>query len=216
MNRINDNYIVQNNIVERYLQGKLTAEETIEFEEYIIDKPEWIERLEMESVLVDNLPGAFEKARQNVKSDTVEAVPWWQKPVASYVGVFTLGALCTLVFDRADHSHGSQALNLGRVDLVEVSPLRSIPAQAKADATYSLSNDADHIMLLLQPSQVEGESELVTILRHSSDEEIFKQIVQLNASGDFTVTLNKRQLKPGLYDVKFGVDDTNTMTISLL
>lgn len=49
-------YIKDKNIISRYLRGALTPEETIEFEEYLIDKPELIEQLEIDNQLMKALP----------------------------------------------------------------------------------------------------------------------------------------------------------------
>lgn len=54
--KMDDEYITQNDTVQRYLHNKLTPEETVEFEEYILDKPELLERLELDMVLVETLP----------------------------------------------------------------------------------------------------------------------------------------------------------------
>lgn len=55
-NNMNDEYIKQHDLVSRYLHNKLTPEETVEFEEYILDKPEILEQLELDSVLIETLP----------------------------------------------------------------------------------------------------------------------------------------------------------------
>jgi hypothetical protein len=71
MNTMDDDYISQHDIVRQYLKGKLTPEETVEFEEYILDKPELLELLEMDSVMVEHLPKEFSsppKIEQNKKS----------------------------------------------------------------------------------------------------------------------------------------------------
>lgn len=71
MNNIDADYISQHDIAQRYLQGKLTPEETVEFEEYLMDKPELLEQLELDSVMVEHLPNVFNsppKTAQNKRS----------------------------------------------------------------------------------------------------------------------------------------------------
>lgn len=51
----NDDIEIQNLTI-RYLKGQLSPEETIAFEEYILDKPELLEQLELDSVLIKTLP----------------------------------------------------------------------------------------------------------------------------------------------------------------
>ncbi|MEP4299102.1 MAG: hypothetical protein ABJ340_05400, partial [Paraglaciecola sp.] len=55
-NKMDDEYITQNDIIQKYLRNKLTPEETVEFEEYIMDKPHLLEQLELDSVMVETMP----------------------------------------------------------------------------------------------------------------------------------------------------------------
>ena len=54
-----------NEVSQRYLKGLLTPEESIDFENYILDKPELIEQLEMDSVLYKTMSHVKTKSQKN-------------------------------------------------------------------------------------------------------------------------------------------------------
>lgn len=230
MNRMDDKYIAENDVIKRYLKDKLTAEETTEFEEYILDKPELLEQLELDAVLVENYSIALDEVNKEdaeyadmsfmstiqrllnkPRIHTIASIV--NKPLVHSIASFAVGVMVVLLINA---NNVDSTLYSGTIDLVEVSPLRSSSAQDVADATYSLSNNADHIILLLQPGVAESESELITIIRLSDNAEVFKQQVHLNTSGDFTVGLDTSWLTPGMYEVTFGNQDSRSLSIRLL
>lgn len=218
MSKMDDKYIAENDVIKRYLKDKLTAEETTEFEEYILDQPDLLERIQLDAVLIENYSTALDEVnKDDARSDDVSLVSIlkriWSKPVVYSTASFAFGAVLALLIngDNVDSTPYS-----GTFDLVEVSPLRSSSWQDAADASYSLSNNADHIILLLQPGALESESELIKIIRQSDNTEVFKQQVHLNTSGDFTVVLNTNRLIPDVYEVVFGHQNARSLSIRLL
>lgn len=203
MNKMDDNYIAENNVAERYLQNKLPPEEAIEFEEYILDKPELLERLELDSILMENLPSALEETK-SVSSEPDEDKPsqlWeviWGKPIIHSALSFAFGVLIVLLINVNTKETLPYS---GAIDLVELSPLRSSSAQDVPDATYSLSNGADRIMLLLQPGYVESDNVSVDIVRRSDKQTVYSENVGVNSDGDIIVSLNTSSLTPGILEV---------------
>lgn len=54
--KIVSNDIEAKNLANRYLKGQLSPDEIVAFEEYILDKPELLEQLELDSILIETLP----------------------------------------------------------------------------------------------------------------------------------------------------------------
>ena len=104
--KMDDEYINHNDIGKRYLHNKLTPEETVKFEEYILDKPELLERLELDMVLVETLPDVvLEKAKEakvntNHTTNAVEKNHWWTPLLSHLTAVAASGALVAVVWTR--------------------------------------------------------------------------------------------------------------------
>ncbi len=60
-------YIDHNDIIAKYLRGQLTPEESVAFEEYLMDQPALIEQLELDSLLIRTMPEAVKSAESQVK-----------------------------------------------------------------------------------------------------------------------------------------------------
>ena len=73
---LDDEYISQNDIVQRYLQNKLTPEETVMFEEYMMDKPELLEQLELDSVMVGILPQVKNQTEKSKLTESKNSLGW--------------------------------------------------------------------------------------------------------------------------------------------
>ena len=213
--KMDDEYITQNDIVKRYLHNQLTPEETVEFEEYMLDKPELLERLELDSIFAENLPKALQTSEKNSKQgrDNVWWRTFWPRPLMYSAFSFAFGAL--MMFLIAPFSNDSLEYT-GLIDLVEVSPLRSSSSLDLADATYSLSNNAESIILLLQPGEVSAKHEVIQIIRRSDRSEIFNALAFLNAIGDFVVTLPVSKLQPDVYDINFGQQNLPSLSLKIV
>lgn len=206
--KMDDEYIIQNDIVKRYLHNKLTPEETVEFEEYMLNKPELLEQLELDSVMQEHLPTAL----KDVKNATHNSNEGWRlalwnvlsnKTLVHSAFSFAIGVTVVLLINANQTSTPPYS---GTIDLVEVSPLRSSSTQDTPDATYSLSNKADHLVLLIQPDNVESESALVTITNTSDSAEIFSKNVMINNTGDIVVHLAKEDLVLGMLEAKLSTE----------
>jgi hypothetical protein len=215
MNNMDDKYIAENDVIKRYLKDKLTAQETTEFEEYILDKPELLEQIELDAILVENYSTALEEVNkedaENVDENFISTIkrlldrPLVQnvasivnRPLVNSIASFAFGVVVILFINT---SNVDKTPYSGTIDLVEVSPLRSSSSEDVPDATYSLSNNADHIMLLLQPGFIESESVMVTITRRSDGGVVFSEKVSVNSSGDLVVVLRRISIIPELYNV---------------
>lgn len=83
MKKMDADYISRHEIAKRYLQGKLTTEESVEFEEYILDKPELLEQLELDSVMVDSLPKVYPTSVEVASKPLFKFMLNWKKTFAT-------------------------------------------------------------------------------------------------------------------------------------
>lgn len=103
--KMDDETINQNDIVQRYLQNKLTPEETVEFEEYILDKPELLEQLELDSVLVETLP--------KIKPSHKKRFLWATSVLPSFLAGSACVAIVSLFFlTQTDSNQNYQSPNI--------------------------------------------------------------------------------------------------------
>lgn len=215
--KMDDEYINQNDIVKRYLQNKLTPEETVEFEEYMLDKPELLERLELDMVLVETLPRVEVTEKKKLEEKNGIKPYLWQtlfgKPFVYSICSFFLGAL---VISQLNNISQTQALFTGTINLVEISPLRSTSSEDIPDAVYSLSNNADYIILMLQPEDTNGDPINIEITRTSDGKQILNEEFRQNSAGEILVMLRKNQISLGRYSLAFSDNKENVLRLSIV
>ncbi|NCP65720.1 MAG: hypothetical protein GW763_12760 [Paraglaciecola sp.] len=202
MNNINTDYINQHDVIRRYLKGKLSAEETLEFEEYMLDKPELLEQLEIESVLVEHLPRATFKTVHTSSR-------WWYiftgKPLWASLSTF---ALCTLGFSLLSVYH-EQPLNVLQSQSIDVLYVSNIRGVDQTDASYSLSSLAETTLLILQPEDTESLSYQVTVRDHLNRTVVDTTNLRINNNGDLLLPVATKQLSVG--KLKITLTNPNTL-----
>ena len=188
--KMDDEYISQNDIVKRYLHNKLTPEETVEFEEYMLDKAELLERLELDSVLVRQFSKTSTKVPQGW-------LTWFTEPLKASISTFALcsavfGLLFTMQTQTPDWSHSSS------MDVIYVSNVRGL---TQIDASLSQSQSAETVLLVLQPEGVSRQKYKVSIIDQQGQALFLEQLFSANNNGDLIVPIQSKGLSLGILEL---------------
>lgn len=166
-------FIEQHDIAQRYLHGRLTPEEAEEFEVYLMDNPEMIEELELDSIFVSHTA--------SLKNLEQKPAPWWawfwQKPAGASFSTlcFSVGIMWLsfpwinneIAEQGADTSTGIAGFE-AKTHYFEIE--RS--SNAQTPRVIEVSNKKLTHVFVLAPADLESSVFDVSILS-SNDEEIF-------------------------------------------
>ncbi|WDE11984.1 hypothetical protein [Thalassomonas haliotis] len=192
-------YIKEKNIISRYLRGGLTPEETIEFEEYLIDKPELIEQLEIDNQLMKTLPEVNYSAAKTQTS----IFDFLMTPLRAS---FATGFSCLMGFYLFTLYDGSisappQGLVAKQSQVVFLDTLRGAGSSQDAPRTITLSAGTNSISI-----GVPAEPDYPTVkykIQVNHDQipkgQFSTKCRLADQSGYFFITLEGEPLQPGVY-----------------
>ncbi|MFT4928282.1 MAG: hypothetical protein ACI8WB_004401 [Phenylobacterium sp.] len=198
---MDESYIEQNNIVAKYLRGQLTPEETVVFEEYLMDKPALIEQLEMESTLFRTMPQAVKSIdKQPAKKFWWFATPWW----AGWASFATL-LICVLSYPLIHsildgESDLPDAVVMVNLQHIYLSPVRGAVNDAdNVPVVTPLSSDR-YFEITVQTANSSAVAFEVEIKNRKTEASLLAaQVIQLMDSGDIKLTLLSKVYPPGEY-----------------
>ena len=214
MKPMESQYILEQDIPARYLADKLSAEEEIQFEEYLMENPEMVDRLELDRVFTQHLPKATEK-KTETRSNWMQ---WFQTPLrlATFAAaVFFLGITVSPHFLAPSSVPDANGIG-GNLDIVYLSPLRGNLDTPSAVA--SLSGNVDTMLLVLQPGETSSLNYTVNIVgKDGQGPQLNIADVAANSVGDVIVPLDVSELQPGMFEVqlKGKADGAKTETLLL-
>jgi len=204
---MNLDYIEQQDIARRYLQGKLSAVDNALFEEFILDKPELITQLELDGILLNNL------AKSDDKSNSAPpAVPLtmgqtlydvWKLGLAA-----AIGALMVMPFVQ---QRSVEQINNGQLEgnnhIAYLESARSVNTTTK---NIVLTADAQQLILMIQPATLD-ENMFAVSLKQDGDEQAntYNTHSQLANSGDLIITIPANMLKQGRYALELSGVNTS-------
>ncbi|MDU0352778.1 hypothetical protein RS130_01530 [Paraglaciecola aquimarina] len=205
---MDDKYITENDIVKRYLHNKLTPEETVEFEEYIMDKPELLEQLELDSVFVQTLPEAFENEQtanqiQAESSKYVKPSFWqilWGTPMRA--SLVTLGISAGVFLGMFEYkllnSNPSQIYSES-YEIAYLSNLRSSQTNQSQDI-YAPSGKST-VILVLQ-TQLVAYEEVDVLVKNKVNQLVIASIPKTaNSEGDVLLPVAINDHNPYMLEI---------------
>ena len=194
-------YIEQNGIAQKYLMSKLTLEEIEAFEVYLMDHPEDIEALELDSVFIDNRHAMRSANHTPPEQKLGFWQVFWNRPV--YVSLST-AFVCVLVFKivfmTPDESTNADNLVVSPT-LVYVSHVRG--NRQVADAQMDLNDQVGDVIIVVQDSFEKEEPYLVSM--RYDDNSVFSQNIryQANSDSELLVNLPASEQKSGLLTIVY-------------
>lgn len=195
--------VEQEDVVHRYLHGKLTAEEQILFEEYVMEHPEILEHIQIDEIFVRSM-GEVNSKRAVNKSRFWSTIKW--------VGTGALGAYASVMLMTLINP--STPVAVGIDQMVYIDTVRS---SAPTLQRIALSKSNEQLALLL-PTQFNQAGPFdVSIV----DDDTNKTLVQIESvekteDDDIAVLVNSRMFKSGLYRLSStDVSSNETITITV-
>lgn len=208
---MNLDYIKQQDIARRYLQGKLSAVDNTLFEEFILDKPELITQLELDDILLNNLSKSDDKSKiappavPVIMGQTLHDV--WKLGLAA-----AIGALMVMPFVQ---QRSVEQINSGQLEgnnhIAYLESARSVNTTIK---NIVISADAQQLILMIQPATLD-ESIFSVSFKQDGEEKVntYNTQSQLANSGDLIITLPTNILKQGRYSLELsGVNSSFKQT----
>ena len=199
--KMDDDYINQNDIVKRYLHNKLTPEETLEFEVYILDKPELLEQLELDMVLIETLPkvNVVEKQKREEKSELKPS--FWQVLLGTPIKAsFATGFACVLFAALLFPISEQPSSITGNIEIFYLSDVRGGTFEQK----FEVAQTADTLIFVLEAEFAQPEPFEVKLI----NQETGKQIPLLESYipsevGEIYVSIGAQTLPKGKYRFEY-------------
>jgi hypothetical protein len=157
-------------IVERYLQGRLSAGEEAAFEEAYLADPELLEELALAERLRDGLRSASASAAAEAPPHRVTP-PWWSTPryalAASVIAAFAVITAGALYVEN-------RGLRLGGVPSATATRLLPLVAVRGGERSNVIASgrDAEWTVLLLDPGFADYDSYRATLVRGGAAERV--------------------------------------------
>ncbi|WP_102795653.1 hypothetical protein [Bowmanella denitrificans] len=182
----------------RYVRGELSGHELDKFEDYLMDNPELLEQLELDSVFASVLP---KLELVTVKPDKGFNLWRWlfTTPIGASLSA-SLGTACACVLLAAllwpNSSTQIPAISASN-QLVHLGTLRST---SQPEKIIELSDKKTQLILVVQPVSFEDENFLVNIKSSSTGSET-SLTASISASGDIVVLIPSQALVAGKYQL---------------
>lgn len=204
---MNREYIENHQIVERYLQGRLTPAEEEAFEEYYLSHPEIVEELEVTERLQDGIRH-LDAARQLVRHNQPER-PWWLRARVSpiFAAAASLLLAVSLVLTGGLYLQNS-AFRQELQTIAGIERPRLVPVLAVRGTevnTIAQPAEGEWTVLLLDAGFTEYTSYAVTVSRpeQPAPVELWVQRDLMPGYEDLlAVGLPGHLLQPGDYDIR--------------
>ncbi|MEP0355294.1 hypothetical protein [Paraglaciecola sp.] len=187
--KMGDETINQNDIVQKYLHNKLTPEETVEFEEYIMDKPHLLEQLELDSVMVEHLPSVQEIPVQSRLFSSIF------KTIAFAAPVLCCVVLLLILFNEPSTMY--TANNNSHIHYLE--NLRSV--NKKITENITVERNTRSLMIVATP-YVLAEQHQVSLINPLTSELIYSDVKKLSELGQLNVLVNGNVIDLGLVKLR--------------
>ncbi len=201
---MNQAYIEQFDVIQRYLHGKLTAQELEAFEHYILLHPEILEELELSDLMTQGLAMA-PSAQQAPKTGKGS----WKTLMQGVFGVAT-GAFATWLV-MGPMSVGTLTDRMVSPAIVYVEPVRGVLGQDVE--TTQLSRDAMQHILVLDVSGHSVDHFLVELSDQNGKPVKQWKGLATNDRGELVIQLDVSELPDSHYDLSVSENQKHTIML---
>ncbi|MEP1554376.1 MAG: hypothetical protein ABJJ44_03155 [Paraglaciecola sp.] len=201
-NKMDDEYITQNDIIHKYLHNKLTPEEVMAFEEYIMDKPHLLEQLELDSVMVETIPLVNESNGNNASRAQSPKPSFWDvlfgTPLKASLGT---GLACALVIVLLlPNMQSSTTPAIGNLELFYLSDVRSNDYEQK----FAVAKSAETLIFVLEAEFEQITPFTVSLTNESTGQPIFTNIPYTPSDvGEIYVPVSVQDMPKGNYQFEY-------------
>lgn len=195
-------FINEDEWIHRYINKQLTAEESIEFESYILDKPELVEKLELDNLMQRSL-----RTLQNERHVDSANEGFW-KPL--YSNILAI-ASCSALFVVLGVNHFSKfesAASFIETHSPSIIYLESFRGDKRIFEVSFKRNEPAKIFTIDLPPNSNGNFNL-SITREDKTE-VFKSTLSPNANKELILILDRNALDEGSFRLNV-IQDANIL-----
>jgi len=201
---MNIEYIQNNHVIQRYLHGKLTAKESIEFEEYLLSHPEIIEDFELSAVFAKTLGSKAVKKPWLSFGDRLVNTIW-------PVGGFIVGAVASwLLFTATLLPHTASNVS---PEIIYIGEMRGVNPNGLPPVSAVLEPKSVQQVFVLD---VSSSNQQVFVIELSDSQGMKLQTwpsVEVNTQGDLVLHVSLQALN--VSPVILSVREHNTQAVVL-
>ena len=201
--------VEQQDLAHKYLHGRLSQEQAVAFETFLMDNNDMVEQLQIDGLLQTHVK------KVPVSKPTVRQA-WHQlmgKPL-TYACTFLL-AFVLGVFVNPKLLPEQEVGLQGNIEIAYVSSLRG--DTESPDSVVSLDDQIDTLLLVLQPTSSQKLDYLVTVTEQNNKLVLIDNArYSSNDLGEIKLPVGKSRLHPGLIKIDFAPVSNPTLTESLV
>lgn len=197
-----EKYIRENDVINRYCQRKLSAEEIEMFEVYLLDKPSLIEQLEANQILMNTIPHVtgFDLKTSKEKRHWI---PWSFAVCATAASV-----LLSILYFTAPSSGV-----IGNLDIYYLSSARSATADDESMLRLRLDKEIDTFVLVLPSTEPEGTNFSISLAKLNDQALILSEEKRINDLGEIYLPVNADLLSEGQYELRYSAKNKKNTQI---
>ena len=175
---MNKQYIQANHIIQRYLHGKLTAAEMIEFEEYLLMHPDMVEEFELSAIFKKTLGRAAKQPRADSSASKLLRLFW---PLG---GVLIGSAATWLLLGYQQPKHVATAIS---PDVIYIGEMRGVSTSQQPPVGAVLEAGSQQQILVLDVSMTDGQ--LFDVELQTSNGQLLQSwpALKKNAQGELVI-----------------------------
>ncbi len=201
-------YVEDNQLVEKYLSGKLPADVRADFEAFILDKPDLLEHLEIETILATGIQEVDPANRSFTRTGNSQPAARWLPIAAVFAFVAFGGSLIANVLQVKRTASLTNELLLSRsaqanVPLLDLEQERAGDSPSNKNKELTINEEARIAVLNVRLSFPEMPSYEVKVLTHPARDLVVEfGAVRPKGTGDFVLALPRELLEDGDYIVE--------------
>ena len=209
MSKMDDRYIAENDVIKRYLKDKLTPEETIRFEEYILDKPELLEQLVVDAVLVENYSIALDEVKNSEKESKFDWRKFWHIPVATCV-ITSFAAVFVVIWLNTT---GMVASNISKTELIYIDTMRSANTEIQKIELEKVNGVNSYILIF----DVDTQNIIYDVVLRNSQNKVLSEVeIHPDVNSQVIFNLVTDNLRDGQYTLRLKPKNNNTLSKNLI
>ena len=202
---MNKQYIQANHIIQRYLHGKLTAAEMIEFEEYLLMHPDMVEEFELSAIFKKTIGRAAKQPRADSSASKLLRLFW---PLG---GVLIGSAATWLLLGYQQPKHVATAIS---PDVIYIGEMRGVGTSQQPPVGAVLEPGSQQQILVLDVSMTEGQ--LFDVELQASNGQLLQSwpALKKNAQGELVILATLQSANAPSTIIAVRESNTSAMVLS--
>lgn len=194
MRNIDKAYIEENNVINKYVNGKLSAEESAEFEAYFIDKPELLEQIELELVLKENIPLVVSHSKKP------SILSLWFGTWPKVIFAMSISVFAGVLVSNVIVNHEAKFLQ-GETHIAYIESFRTTNNNVDVN-TIHINNRVKQLVLVYTPVYPQEKRFKIIVIASKTKKVIFESTdMRKNNDDELVIALPTSLLQKGSYDL---------------